>query len=191
MVNTIKMTALGSVLLFTLALSPVAVSAEEGTIVDVAIATPQLSSLVDAVVAQDLVDPLSGSGPLTVFAPVNEAFEKIPPFIGRAIERNPEVLTQILLYHVASGDLKAADVIAERRIETLQGGKLLVRTSGDEVFINRAKVVIPNVEASNGTVHVIDKVMVPMDVAREAFREELKELRMQLQKIRDQLRSFR
>ena len=132
-------------------------------IVEVAASTPQLTTLVDAVVAADLVETLESEGPYTVFAPTNNAFSQLPP---EELERllkpaNQEELANILTYHVVAGDVKAADLSDGQMIETVQGDDLTVSIDGDKVMINDAQVVQADVEASNGTVHVIDAVLIP------------------------------
>jgi len=132
-------------------------------IVEVAASTPQLTTLVDAVVAADLVETLESEGPYTVFAPTNNAFAQLPP---EELERllkpaNQEELANILTYHVVEGDVKAADLSDGQKVETVQGDELTVKINGDKVMINDAQVVQADVEASNGTVHVIDAVLIP------------------------------
>ena len=139
-----------------------AIGAED--IVAVAQGTDDLSTLVDAVTAADLVPTLQGEGPFTVFAPTNEAFAALPP---AELERllKPAIkaeLAYILTYHVVAGDVKAADLSDGQMVETVQGEKLKVSISDDgTVMVGDATVVTPDVEASNGTVHVIDAVLVP------------------------------
>ena len=140
-------------------------SGEEGAqnIVETAAATPDLTTLVDAVVAAELVETLESEGPYTVFAPTNDAFAELPP---EELERllkpaNQEELANILTYHVVEGDVKAADLSDGQKVETVQGDELTVKINGDKVMINDAQVVQADVEASNGTVHVIDAVLIP------------------------------
>lgn len=133
-------------------------------IVAVAQGTDDLSTLVDAVTAADLVPTLQGEGPFTVFAPTNEAFAALPPAeLERLLKpANKDELANILTYHVVAGDVKAADLSDGQMVETVQGEKLEVSISDDgTVMIGDATVVTPDVEASNGTVHVIDAVLVP------------------------------
>ena len=148
---------------------------EEKTIVETAIATEDLSTLVAAVKAADLVEALSSEGPFTVFAPVNEAFDALPAGTLETLLKpeNKEMLSGILTYHVVSGDIKAADVLdlikknnGTAGVETLAGGMLTFWTEMEKVYVkdangNSAEVIIPNIENSNGTVHVINKVLMP------------------------------
>lgn len=132
-------------------------------IVETAQATPDLSTLVDAVVAADLAETLQGEGPFTVFAPTNDAFAALPPAeLERLLKpANKEELANILTYHVVAGDVKAADLSDGQMVETVQGDKLKVTIDGDTVMIGDATVVQADIETSNGTVHVIDTVLLP------------------------------
>ncbi|MGY3792669.1 fasciclin domain-containing protein [Aquimarina sp. 433] len=126
------------------------------SIVEIAVATPELSTLVSALQAADLVDTLNGDGPFTVFAPTNDAFA--------ALEAIPsgEALTEVLLYHAAAGKFTAEDLIAGQTVTTVQGDEVTIEMIDGEVFLNGSiKVVIADVEASNGIVHVIDGVLLP------------------------------
>lgn len=136
----------------------------EQTIVELAQATPDLSTLVDAVVAADLAETLSGDGPFTVFAPTNEAFAALPEGTLDDLLKpeNKEKLAGILTYHVVAGDVMASDLSDGQKIKTVQGDELTVKIMADgTVMINDAKVVTADVEASNGVVHVIDAVLLP------------------------------
>lgn len=133
-------------------------------IVALAQGNEDLSTLVDAVTAADLVTTLQGEGPFTVFAPTNEAFAALPPAELKRLLKpaNKDEPANILTYHVAAGDVKSSDLKDGQMIETVQGGKLEVKIADDgTVTVGGAKVVTPDVEASNGTVHVIDTVLVP------------------------------
>lgn len=133
-------------------------------IVALAQGNQDLSTLVQAVTAADLVGTLQGDGPFTVFAPTNEAFAALPPAELKRLLKpaNQEELANILTYHVVAGDVKAADLKDGQMVETVQGGKLKVDIADDgTVKVGGATVVQPDVEASNGTVHVIDTVLVP------------------------------
>ncbi|MXY72100.1 MAG: fasciclin domain-containing protein, partial [Dehalococcoidia bacterium] len=132
-----------------------------GTIVDIAVADGRFTTLVAAVQAAGLVEALAGEGPLTVFAPTDDAFAALPEGTVEALLEDIPALTDILLYHVVAGDVKAADVVTLESAETLQGGSLTITVEGDVVRINGAQVVIVDIEASNGTIHVIDTVLLP------------------------------
>ncbi len=132
-----------------------------GTIVDIAVADGRFTTLVAAVQAADLADVLSGEGPFTVFAPTDDAFAALPEGTVEGLLEDIPALTDILLYHVVAGDVKAADVVTLESAETLQGGLLTITVEGDVVRLNGAQVVIADIEASNGTIHVIDAVLLP------------------------------
>jgi len=133
------------------------------TIVDLAVATPDLSTLVTALKAADLVGTLSGKGPFTVFAPTNEAFAALPDGVLDNLLKpeNKAQLVDVLTYHVAAGDVHAKDLYDMEMITTVEGQNVTARVSGDSVFINSAKVVTADVDASNGVVHIVDGVLMP------------------------------
>ena len=142
----------------TAAASP---EAEPSTIVDIAVADGRFGTLVAALEAADLVEALQGEGPFTVFAPTDDAFAALPEGTVEGLLEDIPALTAILLYHVVAGDVKAADVVTLDAAETLQGGLLSISVEGEVVRINGAQVVIADIEASNGTIHVIDAVLLP------------------------------
>lgn len=131
------------------------------TIVDVASGDPQFSTLVTAIKAAGLADTLSGEGPFTVFAPTNEAFDKLPAGTLDDLLKNPEELAKILTYHVVSGDVKAADVVKLTKAATVNGKDVTVSVNDDIVKINDATITKTDIKASNGTIHVIDAVLLP------------------------------
>jgi len=132
------------------------------TIVDIAVASGDFDCLVQALTAAGLVDELSGPGPFTVFAPTDDAFAALDPCVLKNLLKcDTETLTQILLYHVAAGETMSGDLEQCMKISTLQGGKLTVQFCGDAVYINNAKVVTADIQASNGVIHVIDTVLLP------------------------------
>jgi len=137
------------------------------TIVQIAVATPDLSTLVAALKAGDLVNTLSGNGPFTVFAPTNEAFAALPASVLANLLKpeNKAQLVDILTYHVASGAVHAKDITDGEMIKTVEGKSVTARVSGDNIFINSAKVVTADVDASNGVVHIIDAVLMPGSVS--------------------------
>ena len=139
-----------------------------GTIVDVAVAAGNFTTLVAAVTAADLVETLSGTGPFTVFAPTDEAFAALPAGVLDALllPENKALLAQILTYHVVSGKVMAADV-TDGDVATVEGQNVMLMTMGG-VTVNGAKVVAADVMASNGVIHAIDAVILPpgVDVAK-------------------------
>jgi uncharacterized surface protein with fasciclin (FAS1) repeats len=126
------------------------------------------TTLVAAVKAAGLVDTLEGKGPFTVFAPTNEAFAKLPAgTVDNLLKpESKKTLTKILTYHVVPGKLEASDLTDGKKLKTVEGEELTVKKSGDTVMIVDAKggsatVTIPNVNQSNGVIHVIDTVLMP------------------------------
>src|SRR6056297_3385086 len=139
-------------------------TAEGNTIVDVAVEAGSFETLVAAIDAAGLVETLSGEGPLTVFAPTDEAFAALPEGLVDALllPENQETLAAILTYHVVPGTVLSTD-LAEGEVETVEGQTVAVSLD-DGVFVNDAEVVTADVEASNGVIHVIDSVLLPPDV---------------------------
>lgn len=132
-------------------------------IVENAVNSADHTTLVAAVKAAGLVETLSGTGPFTVFAPTNAAFEKLP---AGAVENllKPEMkgdLTSVLTYHVVPGAVKAADLTDGQKIKTVQGKELTVAIKDGKVTIDGATVTIADVVSSNGVTHVIDAVVMP------------------------------
>jgi uncharacterized surface protein with fasciclin (FAS1) repeats len=131
------------------------------TIVEVAASDPQFPTLVDLVQKAGLAETLS-AGSYTVFAPTNAAFEKVPKATLDALAADPDQLRAVLTYHVAPGWLTAAKVVRRTRIKTVNGASIRVRVRGSRVFLNRTtRVTKTNVRASNGVIHVIDRVLLP------------------------------
>ena len=145
------------------------------TIVAIAASNENFTTLVAAVKAAELVETLNSKGPFTVFAPVNDAFAKLPEGTVASLLKaeNKETLTSILTYHVVSGKFMATDVVkainannGEFKITTVQGGVLTASLSGANVTLtdtkgNKSTVVIADVDASNGVIHAIDTVVMP------------------------------
>ncbi len=135
------------------------------TVVQIAAADPQFSTLVQAIQAANLTDALSQEGPYTVFAPTNDAFQALPQGTLDQLMQSPEGdLQQILLYHVVPGQYMASDLVQLNSLETLAGSALPVNTTNGVVTVDGAVVIQSDIEASNGVIHVIDAVMVPPTV---------------------------
>jgi len=140
-------------------------------IVETAQADSRFSILVEAVVAADLAGTLSGPGPLTVFAPTNDAFAALLAELGvtkAQLLADKALLTQVLTYHVLPGKVLKADVPAGKAITTVQGGIFKVDVMGSDLVItdgrNRtAKITATDLIATNGVIHVVDKVILPAD----------------------------
>lgn len=130
-------------------------------IVDTALADGRFKTLVAAVQAAGLVDTLKGEGPFTVFAPTDEAFAKLPAGTVEALLKDPAKLKDILLYHVVAGNVMAADAAKLTSANTVQGQAITIKAEGGKVMINDATVIIADVKASNGVIHVIDTVLLP------------------------------
>jgi len=130
------------------------------TIVDVAVQAGSFKTLVQAVQAAGLVETLSGPGPFTVFAPTDDAFAQIPQETLQAVLADKEKLTAILTYHVVPGKLMAADVVKSTQLQTVQGQSITVSTEGG-VRVDDANVIQTDIEADNGVIHVIDRVIMP------------------------------
>lgn len=142
----------------------VAMETEKPNIVALASNTPELSTLVQALQAADLAGTLQDGGPYTVFAPSNEAFAALPAGTLENLLKpeNKQKLVDILSYHVTQGNVMAADLSNGMTVNPLLSGQQLkVMIDGEKVMVNDANVTMPNVEASNGVVHVIDKVILP------------------------------
>jgi len=150
-------------LIFAL-LAIVVASCQAANIVELAEATPDLSTLVVALKAGSLVNALSGPGPFTVFAPTNEAFALLPASVLNYLlqPQNKRELVDILTYHVASGNVSSTDLSDHEDVKTLQGSTVEVFITPEKsVYINQAQVIAANVEASNGVVHIINQVVIP------------------------------
>jgi uncharacterized surface protein with fasciclin (FAS1) repeats len=139
--------------------------AESNTIVDIAVADGRFDTLVTAVTEAGLVETLSGEGPFTVLAPTDDAFDALPEGLLDTVLADQELLTSILTYHVLDGAVPAADVVTLDSATTLQGEDIAIVVDGDTVTINGATVIITDIEASNGIIHVIDAVLLPPTVA--------------------------
>ena len=138
------------------------------TVVDIAAGNEDFSTLVTAVQAAGLPATLSSEGPFTVFAPVNDAFEALPAGTVDTLlmPENKDQLTAVLTYHVIPSKALSSDLKDGMKVTTVQGQDLTIGVSGDDVTVTdanggKASVLQADVEAENGVVHVIDKVLVP------------------------------
>jgi uncharacterized surface protein with fasciclin (FAS1) repeats len=137
-------------------------------IVENAVNSKDHTTLVAAVKAAGLVKTLEGKGPFTVFAPTNAAFAKLPAGTVDTLVKpeNKATLTKILTYHVVPGRLEASSLTDGKKLKTVEGETLTVKNSGGQVMLVDAKggmstVTIPNVNQSNGVIHVVDTVLMP------------------------------
>ncbi len=139
--------------------------AAAGTVVDIAVADPDFSILVQALTTAGLVETLSGEGPFTVFAPTNAAFEALLADLGVTAEEllAREDLADILTYHVVPGTVMAADVVGMngQTAATVNGAEITITVDGDVVMVNDATVTATDIVGSNGVIHVIDSVLLP------------------------------
>src|SRR5579862_2638573 len=142
---------------------PAAAGSAQRDIVDTAVAAGTFNTLATALQAAGLADTLKGKGPFTVFAPTDEAFNKLPAGTVETLLKpeNKEKLRSILLYHVVAGDLTAAKVMKMSSAKTLDGQELTLMVNDGTVMVNDAKVIKADVMASNGVIHVIDTVLIP------------------------------
>ncbi|MGF1496558.1 MAG: fasciclin domain-containing protein [Elainellaceae cyanobacterium] len=170
----------GSLIGFSAAASPaplaetapaeVLLAQDANTIVDVAAGSDDFDTLVQAVQTAGLADTLSGEGPFTVFAPTDAAFAELPDGALEALlePENRDLLQDILTYHVAPGEL-TSDELETGAVDTLNGG-VAVRVSPDGVVVNDASVVNPDIQASNGVIHAINRVLIPPQTRAELTR---------------------
>ncbi len=130
-------------------------------IVETAVAAGSFNTLAAALQAAGLVDVLKGAGPFTVFAPTDAAFAKLPAGTVEALLKDKAKLTAILTYHVVAGNVKAADVVKLSSAKTVQGQDVTIAVRAGKVMINNATVTQADIAARNGTIHVIDTVILP------------------------------
>ena len=136
---------------------------ELSDIVDTAVADGRFTTLAAALEAAGLIETLKGEGPFTVFAPTDDAFAALPEGTVESLllPENKQALTDILTYHVVSGKVMAADVTALTSATTVLGKDVAIKVDMGNVYINEAKVIITDIETSNGVIHVIDAVLLP------------------------------
>jgi uncharacterized surface protein with fasciclin (FAS1) repeats len=137
--------------------------AAPATVVDIAVGSPDHSTLVAAVTAAGLVETLSGTGPFTVFAPTNAAFSALP---AGALDdllkpENKEKLASILTYHVVAGNVMSTDLTDGMKAKTVNGAEVTITIKDGKVMVDGANVTTADIKAGNGVVHVIDAVIMP------------------------------
>ena len=130
------------------------------SVADTIAANPSLSTLNGLIVKAGLTPTLKGAGPFTVFAPTNEAFKAVPAKTMDDLAKNPEMLKDVLTYHVIAARVMSADV-KNGPIKTLHGANVAVSKAGDFVTVEESMVQTPNIVATNGVVHTVDRVMIP------------------------------
>ena len=136
---------------------------KKSDIVDTAVANGNFTTLAAALEAGDLISTLKSEGPFTVFAPTDAAFAKLP---GGTVEmllmpENKDKLVAILTYHVVAGKVSAADVVTLNSATTANGSDVNINVRDDSVYINDSRVVMTDIRASNGIIHVVDTVILP------------------------------
>lgn len=143
--------------------SALAADMPKSSIVATAEAAGEFTTLVAALKAAGLVATLEGKGPFTVFAPTDAAFAKLPPGTVDSLLKpeNKKKLTDILTYHVVAGNVKAAQVVKMPTAKTLNGESVSITVNGSNVKVNDANVIKTDIAATNGTIHVIDSVLMP------------------------------
>jgi uncharacterized surface protein with fasciclin (FAS1) repeats len=157
----IALAALAALSLSVMAPVVSAKPAAKRNIVQTAVAAGQFKTLTKLVNEAGLAGALSGKGPLTVFAPTDAAFAKVPKATLAALAKDKAKLRAVLLYHVAKGKLTAAKVVQLHSIKTLNGQSLKVHVSHGTVTVGGARLIKTDIGASNGVIHLINKVLIP------------------------------
>ena len=161
--------ALGLVALLLAALAVPAAPASQSSpaasknSVQVAAGNPQFSTLTSLIKKAGLVSALSGKSKLTVFAPTNAAFAKLPKATLKKVQSDKKLLTSILTYHVVKGAVPASKVVKlnGKSVKTLNGKSVKIAVKSGKVYVNKAQVTKTDVKASNGVIHVINQVLIP------------------------------
>ena len=138
-----------------------AAAAAKPNLVETAVAAGNFTTLVSLVKQAGLAETLSATGPYTVFAPTDAAFAKVPKATLASLAKNKAKLRAVLLYHVVKGKVTAAQAMKLHSAKTLEGKSISIRASSGKVIVGGATVVKANVLASNGVIHVINKVLIP------------------------------
>jgi len=161
--RNLKFIALASLAALSLSAMAPVVSAKpaQRNIVQTAVAAGQFKTLTKLLKEAGLARALQAKGPYTVFAPTDAAFAKVPKATLAALAKDKAKLRAVLLYHVAKGKLMAAKVVKLHSIKTLNGQSLKVRVSHGTVTVGGARLIKTDIGASNGVIHVINKVLIP------------------------------
>jgi uncharacterized surface protein with fasciclin (FAS1) repeats len=142
---------------------------EVADIVEVATEAGDFTTLLTAAEAAGLVETLQGEGPFTVFAPTDDAFAALPEGTLDGLLADTEALSQVLLYHVVAGEVRAADVVELESATSVQGEDIAITVDGSSIMVNEANVVATDIEAANGVIHVIDQVILPLSMSEAAM----------------------
>src|SRR6478752_3453690 len=161
MTKLIAVLALFAVVLSVAAGAATARTRDDANVVQTAVAAGQFKTLTRLLTRAGVVGALEEAGPYTVFAPTDAAFKKVPKKTLNTLLHNKAKLKAVLLYHVVSGKVTAADVVKLESAKTLNGKSVRIRVSGSNVFVNKSKVTKADVMASNGVIHVINRVLIP------------------------------
>jgi uncharacterized surface protein with fasciclin (FAS1) repeats len=161
--KTMGLTHAFAAAMFSIAPLCIPAHAAEKDIIDTAIGAGQFKTLAAALDAAGLVATLKGDGPFTVFAPTDDAFSKLPAGTVEALLKpeNKQKLVDVLTYHVVPGKLMAAEVAKLEKATTFSGKSIDIRIDGNSVKVNDANVTATDIGATNGVIHVIDKVLMP------------------------------
>jgi uncharacterized surface protein with fasciclin (FAS1) repeats len=134
---------------------------EDENIVQTAQAAGNFKTLTKLVTKAGLAGTLSQPGPYTVFAPTDAAFKKVPKATLKSLAKHKAKLRAVLLYHVVAGEVPSSEVVMLKSVKTENGKSVRIRTSNGSVYVNTARVTKPDVNASNGVIHVINRVLIP------------------------------
>jgi len=129
------------------------------TIVDIAVGSDSFKTLVAAVQAAGLVEALQSPGPFTVFAPTDDAFAALPPGTVQTLVQNPPQLARILKFHVVAGRYTQADLAQVDSLTSLEGAPIPIRAAGEPFEVKNATVLAADIEAENGIIHVLNRVI--------------------------------
>lgn len=157
----IAVAAIAVVSVMAMAPAAGAVAHRESNIVQTAAGAGQFKTLLKLAKQAGLAGALEGKGPLTVFAPTDAAFAKVPKATLAALAHNRKELRAVLLYHVLKGRITAAKLVKLRSVKTLNGQSLRVRVKNGVVTVGGVRVIKTNIAATNGIIHVIDSVLIP------------------------------
>lgn len=164
-INKIAFAALISLTLIFFATALIASENKDGMknkdIVSTALEAGKFNTLATALSEANLVEILKGDGPFTVFAPTDEAFAKLPEGTVESLLKDKDALTNILLYHVVSGNVTSGEVVKLNSASTLSKSDVKIKVEDGNVFINSSQVTTADVKASNGVIHTIDTVLIP------------------------------
>ncbi len=141
--------------------APDRTAAPKTNIVETATAAGQFTTLLSLAKQAGLVGALSGPGKITVFAPTDAAFKKVPKATLAKLGEDKALLKRVLLYHVVKGQVPAAKVVTLKSAKTLAGPSVRIRVSGQNVFVDKAKVSKVDIRTTNGIIHVINSVLIP------------------------------